>query len=161
MAGRTIGHRVGKLVAGWALALVLATGLALPVWAGTPEEEILASLEAQGYHLVVRDRTWLGRIWMIVESDEVRREIVFNPGTGEILRDYAVMRFADVPKSTKSSKATPGVATLATDPGVVGVASAVDTALSDLAVRQSIESATGEGPIIMYDPLMIYPADVK
>lgn len=59
--------------------------------AQSPEEQIVASLAEQGFDVVMRDRTWLGRIWLVVENGEIRREIVFNPGTGEILRDYAVM----------------------------------------------------------------------
>ena len=169
MGLRTDGRFAGKLVA----AFVLASVLALPVQAGTPEEEILASLEAQGYHLVVRDRTWLGRIWMIVESDEVRREIVFNPGTGEILRDYAVMRFADlstVPKSRPAAAAAsaPANATAAAGVGLattsveIGVASAslseAPVAVDTLATERLV-GPVEDGPIIMVEPIIIYPAE--
>ena len=95
------------------LALAILAASALPGRADTPEELIVAALEVQGYHLVQRDRTWLGRIWIVVESDEVRREIVFNPGTGEIMRDYAVLMAdleGDASERKSSRSAAAGVA---------------------------------------------------
>ena len=143
MGNRGLRQMMVRVAAGWALAGLLA----LPVMAGTPEEDILASLEAQGYHLVVRDRTWLGRIWMIVESDEVRREIVFNPGTGEILRDYAVMRTAAQPSERKSSRTTGGVISTLSVDGSTGPDDGV-----------SVDQMT-TGAIILGEPAIVYPAD--
>ncbi len=57
----------------------------------TPEDSILRSLRAKGYVVVMQERTWLGRQRIVVENGAHRREIVFNPGTGEIMRDYAVL----------------------------------------------------------------------
>lgn len=91
------------------LGMVFLLAASLPSWAQTPEEMIIASLEEQGYHVVTRDRTWLGRIWLLVENGEVRREIVFNPGTGEIMRDYAVM-IAAIDRDSSRSTSNPTVA---------------------------------------------------
>jgi hypothetical protein len=70
------------------LALVLGT--APPAAADTIEQRLAAELQAQGYKIVEANRTWLGRLRVVAESDEIRREIVVDPGTGEILRDYSV-----------------------------------------------------------------------
>lgn len=56
----------------------------------TPAEEILITLRDHGYRILVDERTWLGRQRVIAEKNGAQRELVFNPGTGEILRDYAV-----------------------------------------------------------------------
>lgn len=50
-------------------------------------EEIVAQLTRQGFGSIVVERTWLGRIQILAERSDVRREIILNPGTGEILRD--------------------------------------------------------------------------
>jgi hypothetical protein len=44
----------------------------------------------RGYRILEDERTWLGRQRIIAERDGTRRELVFHPGTGEILRDYSV-----------------------------------------------------------------------
>ena len=56
--------------------------------AQTIQESIVAQLEAQGFVQVEAHRTWLGRIRLVAVSDSLWREIVFNPQSGEILRDY-------------------------------------------------------------------------
>jgi len=56
----------------------------------TVEEQIVAALELQGYVIISMERTWLGRLRVLAEDDRVRRELVFNPGTGEILRDFSI-----------------------------------------------------------------------
>lgn len=78
-------------------ALVLVFGLAggLPALADassglSPADEIIRTLEDRGYRIVQDERTWLGRQRIIAEKDNARRELVFIPGTGEILRDYSV-----------------------------------------------------------------------
>lgn len=69
---------------------LLFWGLAQSASAGSISDQVIANLKAQGFIVVQMDRTWLGRIWLIARSNSVQREIVFNPTTGEILRDYAV-----------------------------------------------------------------------
>jgi hypothetical protein len=58
--------------------------------ADSVSDKVFANLKAQGYLVVQQDRTWLGRIWVLARSKTVQREVVFDPTTGEILRDYAV-----------------------------------------------------------------------
>lgn len=55
-----------------------------------PAEEILTTLLSRGYVIVENERTWLGRQRILAEKDGRQREVVFVPGTGEILRDYSV-----------------------------------------------------------------------
>lgn len=64
--------------------------LGSPALAQTPQDAILSQLQAQGYTTISANRTFLGRVRIVAESEAYRREIVFNPDTGEILRDYWV-----------------------------------------------------------------------
>jgi hypothetical protein len=77
-------------------ALLFATGLALlplsPAQAETLQTQILTQLRDQGYSEMQVGRTFLGRVRIVAQSDGFRREIVFNPNTGEILRDLATSR---------------------------------------------------------------------
>jgi hypothetical protein len=74
------------------LTFALALTLALPAGAMAEDldAQLIAALEAQGFVILEAERTWLGRLRVVAESDSLRREVVFNPGTGEILRDYVV-----------------------------------------------------------------------
>ena len=70
---------------------VAALSLSLTsVAVATPGQDMVtASLQAQGFEVTMVHWTWLGRIRIIAVSADVRREIVINPTTGEILRDYS------------------------------------------------------------------------
>lgn len=72
------------------LGLLLALGLAaaLPAAAQTIEEQVVRQLRAQGFTEISIERTLLGRIRIEAESVTHEREIVINPSTGAILRDY-------------------------------------------------------------------------
>lgn len=59
-----------------------------PAFAQSFEESLVAQLREQGYASIVVSRTWLGRLRIDATMGEARREIVINPSTGEILRDY-------------------------------------------------------------------------
>ena len=130
---------------GLILGLVLAVGLGVPGLAQTPEEEIIASLEEQGYSVVMRDRTWLGRIWLLVENGDLRREIVFNPSTGEILRDYSVMMVAEAEKTSRSGD----------------VAVTVMSTQAPPAVMDTRTQETSAGTFEIGDPLLVIPAPGK
>lgn len=69
------------------LSLILAAG---QVSAQT--KSLTASIEKQlrqqGYSTIVVSTTWLGRTQIEATSPSQKREIVLNPRTGEILRDY-------------------------------------------------------------------------
>jgi hypothetical protein len=73
------------------LALAVALSMAGPAAANELTDEVTTALVSQGYEITQMNRTWLGRVRIVAESDEVRREIVINPYTGEVLRDYSVL----------------------------------------------------------------------
>lgn len=83
------------------MAAFLWVGLAQAGWALTVEERLLAGLQDQGYTIIEKGYTFLGRLRIVAESDVVHREIVVNPGTGEILRDYAIY-ISDMPLNRPS-----------------------------------------------------------
>ncbi|SHF63819.1 hypothetical protein SAMN05444339_10994 [Loktanella atrilutea] len=56
--------------------------------AETVQESILSQLRDQGFTRIEVSRTLLGRTRLEATSDRLEREMVFNPQTGEILRDY-------------------------------------------------------------------------
>lgn len=61
---------------------------AAPVHAQSVQESIVRQLTEQGFSEVRISRTWLGRSRIVARSDDLYREIIVNPATGEILRDY-------------------------------------------------------------------------
>lgn len=71
-------------------AFVLVIGLlaALPATAQSVQEQIVSQLAGQGFTKIELSRTFLGRVRVLASSDKLVRELVFNPATGEILRDY-------------------------------------------------------------------------
>ena len=69
-------------------ATLVAMLLAAPVAAETLQDQLTAQLRAQGYHSITASSTWLGRLRVMALIGNERREIVINPYTGEILRDY-------------------------------------------------------------------------
>ena len=76
-----------QLIRVWTLAASLALA-ALPAAAQTVEDSIIEQLRAQGYVEFSVEHTLLGRLRIIAHSDTLYREIVLNPTSGEILRDY-------------------------------------------------------------------------
>jgi len=71
------------------LCLVLA-GAPLTAVAQSVQDQIVSQLQAQGFDKITLNNTWLGRVRVIALRNDLRRELVFNPQTGEILRDYWV-----------------------------------------------------------------------
>ena len=74
-------------ITGAVLALTLTLGTAGSASPG--QDLVTAALREQGFEVTLVHWTWLGRIRIIAVSDDIRREIVINPNTGEILRDYS------------------------------------------------------------------------
>lgn len=68
------------------LALVLGAASAA---AASYEDRLIAHLRALGYGDITLSFTLLGRAQIIAISKDDTREIVLNPRTGEILRDFA------------------------------------------------------------------------
>ncbi len=69
-----------------AVAAVLLT--AAPLFAQSVVDQIRAQLVAQGYDSISVSRTLLGRTRIEASSARFEREIIVDPRTGEILRDY-------------------------------------------------------------------------
>ena len=70
------------------LVLMAVVAVAAPAGAQTVEDSIIRQLRAQGFTEFDVSRSWLGRIVIQAENETLEREIVVNPQTGEILRDY-------------------------------------------------------------------------
>ncbi len=62
--------------------------LASPVLADGRVDAITQQLAAQGYDQIKVSKTFLGRVRVEAQRQGLEREIIFNPRTGEILRDY-------------------------------------------------------------------------
>ncbi len=76
-----------------AAALLVFTGpMAM---AASFEDSVVDQLRAQGYSEISVSRTLLGRAQIIATSAGEWREIILNPRTGEILRDYSQRTEAD------------------------------------------------------------------
>ncbi len=84
------------------LACLLLVMLSGPAFARTVEDRLISGLKAQGYVVLEDGFTWLGRLRVVAENAKYHREIVVNPETGEVLRDYVVL-LSDIP--TKPSRA--------------------------------------------------------
>ena len=69
------------------LAVVTALGLASPSVAATAADQIVTQLRDQGFTEIEVEKTWLGRTRIVAKRKDASREIILNPGTGEILRD--------------------------------------------------------------------------
>ena len=72
------------------LAVVTALGLAAPVMAATAADQIVTQLRDQGFTQIEVEKTWLGRTRIVAERKDASREIILNPGTGEIFRDLGL-----------------------------------------------------------------------
>ena len=70
------------------LTAALVGLLALPSSAGPIEDSIVRQLQNQGFSQIEVRRTLLGRSRIVARSNDLYREIVVNPVTGEILRDF-------------------------------------------------------------------------
>ena len=70
------------------LLAALALPLAAPLKAQDAEAHITSLLMDQGFVIIRVERTLLGRIQVWAERGVIRREIVINRRSGEILRDY-------------------------------------------------------------------------
>lgn len=71
-----------------ALSALLACLALSPLNAGPIEDSIVRQLRDQGFGDIEVRRTLLGRSRIVAQSDTLYREIIVNPVTGEILRDY-------------------------------------------------------------------------
>ena len=116
---------MGRLGSFVLIAALCVPGPAAAIEAG----EIVAQLRAQGFAQIRVSHTFLGRVRIEAQSPRLHREIVLNPKTGEILRDYTEdggdgSRFAGAPAGGDTAVST-GSGGL-TAPSGVGSATAGD-----------------------------------
>ncbi len=111
------------------MAAILWAGMAQAGLGLTVEERLVTALQDQGYTVLEKGYTFLGRLRIVAESDQIHREIVVNPGTGEILRDYAIYLWDMVPpqiqmssRDSRSDSSRPGTTTRGAVTGTAGVA---------------------------------------
>ncbi|SPF81085.1 hypothetical protein [Pseudoprimorskyibacter insulae] len=69
-----------------AICLLLATGGA--ALAKDVQAEWIKQLRRQGFTHIEVERTWLGRLRIEASKPGQTREVVVNPRSGEVLRDY-------------------------------------------------------------------------
>ncbi|WP_435259797.1 hypothetical protein ACSBLW_08580 [Thioclava sp. FR2] len=59
-----------------------------PALAASYQDQIVSQLKKQGYGNIRVQRTLLGRVRIVASGSGGQREIILNPRTGEILRDF-------------------------------------------------------------------------
>lgn len=70
------------------ILVIMLLFLSSTACAATHEEELIMHMQNQGFKLIERETTWLGRVSLEFKSDTHEREIILNPSNGAILRDY-------------------------------------------------------------------------
>lgn len=90
---------------GLAFAVVVTLCSATTAWSGQSDvvAQVLGALRSQGYREIWFERTLLNRVRITAERRGYDREIVVDPGTGEILRDYSERKKRRVPASLFSA----------------------------------------------------------
>lgn len=76
--------RRGFLISG--ASLLVMSG---PSYGSSYENDVAAELQRDGYRITYRKRTWLGRIRFKAHKGQTVREVVVDPTSGEVLRDYS------------------------------------------------------------------------
>lgn len=148
------------------VAGLILLNLGAPVAARTVEERLIAGLKSQGYVIVEDGFTFLGRLRIVAESALYHREIVVNPETGEVLRDYVVL-MADLlpPKPGSNAVASSGADRSSADTAMASAAgggtvgSATDTltmsAPGEPAIGADLPTDPGAEGFLLADPLVI------
>ena len=99
--------------------------IAGPGFAQNYETDIMAQLQGQGYQGIALSHTWLGRTRIVATLNGDLREIVFDPNTGEILRDLSRSLVADNGSNSGNSDAV-----VASGGGTAGAASNTRTGVA-------------------------------
>ncbi|MEO9575495.1 MAG: hypothetical protein ABJ263_08465 [Tateyamaria sp.] len=76
------------MMRGWLSVCAVCLALSGPVSGGPAEDNVIRQLSEQGFNQIEVSRTWLGRSRIVSRRGDMVREIIINPLTGEILRDY-------------------------------------------------------------------------
>ena len=87
------------------MATLALAGFCAPAYSQTVEQRLVAELTGQGYTILEDGHTFLGRLRIVAENETLYREIVVNPSTGEVFRDYAVA-LADMTKPGSSDSSS-------------------------------------------------------
>ena len=148
------------------MAVALWVGMAQAGVALTVEERLVAGLQDQGYTVLEQGYTFLGRLRIVAETDLIHREIVVNPGTGEILRDYAVY-ISDMPQAAPNAQLaehdtksdTTNHADLPPQTTVAGTADVAASTLTPgtatLATSSLSVEATKQGGVLLLDATIL------
>ncbi len=81
------GRRLRKSFFGFLVVCALAIGT-VPAFANQAQDQIIRQLRQQGFEIQAVNTTLLRRVRIVAVSPTYTREVVFNPRTGEILRDH-------------------------------------------------------------------------
>ncbi len=118
----------------------LLAGVALPggVFAQTAEDQVVNQLKRQGYQRITLGRTLLGRTRIVATGPRGRREIVLNPSTGAILRDYV-----DRSDRGRDSDDRDPMTTVTTTAMMTTMTGTMTTTAGAAAVRTAVGMTTG------------------
>ena len=76
--------------------------------AAPAEEQVARAISGQGFRITSRKRTFLGRVRFTAVRGNVEREVVVDPSSGEVLRDYSRTETRSVGKDTSRSSSSGG-----------------------------------------------------
>ena len=141
------------------LAGLVLVSLAASANARTVEERLIAGLKSQGYVILEDGYTFLGRLRIVAENATYHREIVVNPETGEVLRDYAVLMADLAPAKPLTAVASTGDSDgsdAGSDPSPGIAATATDTIApaADPLPPVGQTPGAGSGDLLLADPVV-------
>lgn len=82
------------------LASAVFVALGQEAIAAPAEEQVARAIAGQGFRITSRKRTFLGRVRFTAVRGNVEREVVVDPSSGEVLRDYSRTETRSVGKDT-------------------------------------------------------------
>lgn len=124
-----------------AAVAAVAAFIATPGFSQDYEADIMAQLQGQGYQGITLSHTWLGRTRIVAMLDGDLREIVFDPNTGEILRDLSRLAVADA--GTDSDNDGGQVASAGPASGAASATTATNTPVGTAAASVAASVAGG------------------
>ncbi|MDR6308635.1 hypothetical protein [Pacificitalea manganoxidans] len=106
------------------LVVVALATAALPHAAqADTRDQIIAEMKAQGFTRITVQGTLLGRTRILAERPGGRREVVINPRTGVILRDYSTGAAGTTRSATGDKGTTTRSGTTTSSGGTTGISS--------------------------------------
>ncbi|MDQ7079285.1 MAG: hypothetical protein Q9M41_01300 [Paracoccaceae bacterium] len=113
-------RRAEQMKRRYLMAMLLATAVGTgPAFAASVKDKLVSELKSQGFRNLSITRTWLGRTRITGSNGKFTRELVFNPYSGEILRDYweEIKSDKEKAKSEKENAKNPQTGLLDPDDG--------------------------------------------